>query len=154
MRAFVTGIGSTARAARAMRSCESGAAAIEFALVAPLFLALMFGVMEYARFVWTIEAVQETATAGARCIGLTLNGCSTGGTYSESSAVSFIQSEAQTWGLTVPAANIAISTATSCNGVSGFSQVKVSYTFESVVPALIDFLAKGKVITGSACFPG
>ena len=83
MRAFVTGIGSTARAARAMRSCESGAAAIEFALVAPLFLALMFGVMEYARFVWTIEAVQETATAGARCIGLTLNGCSTGGTYSE-----------------------------------------------------------------------
>ena len=53
-------------AARAMRSCESGAAAIEFALAVPLFLALMFGVIEYARFVWTIEAVQETATAGAQ----------------------------------------------------------------------------------------
>ncbi len=154
MRAFAKGAWRTVCAARAMRSCESGAAAIEFALTVPLFLALMFGVVEYARYVWTIEAVQETATAGARCIGLTLGGCSANGTYSQSSAVTFIQSEAQKWGLTVPAANIAISTATSCNGVSGLSQLQVTYTFQSVVPALIDFLANGEVITGSACFPG
>jgi hypothetical protein len=30
----------------------------------------------------------------------------------------------------------------------------VTYTFQSVVPALVDLLANGEVITGSACFQG
>ncbi len=154
MRAADKGMGSTQRAPGAIRSCERGAAAIEFALVVAPFLALMFGVVEYARYTWTIEAIQETATAGARCIGMNLNGCSPNGTYSRSIAVSFIQNEAQKWLLTVPAANITISTSGSCNGVSGFSQVQVAYTFQSVVPALIAPFATGKVITAAACFPG
>ena len=75
------------------------------------------------------------------------------GVYNQSSAVAFIQSEAQNWGITIPSANIHISTATSCNGVSGFSQVQLTYTFQSFIPALIDVLSTGQVITGSACFP-
>ena len=135
-----------------MQSCESGAVAIEFALVVTPFFALIFGVVEIARYVWTIEAVQETAAAGARCIGMNLNDCAPGGTYSELSAVSFIRKQAQAWELTVPAANITVSNATMCNNVSGFSQVQVTYSFQSVVPALIKPLAN-EVITGSACFP-
>jgi len=111
-------------------------------------------VCEYARFAWTTEAVQEAAFAGARCIGMTLNACSANGVYSQSSAVAFIQSEAQNWGITIPSANIQIATTTSCNGVAGFSQVQVTYTFQSFIPALINFLSTGQVITGSACFPG
>jgi Flp pilus assembly protein TadG len=136
-----------------MRSCDSGAAAVEFALTVPLFLTLLVGVCEYARFEWTVEAVNETTMAGARCTGMTLDACSVNGTYRQSSAVAFIQSEAQNWGLAVPAANIQISAATSCNGVSGFSQVRVTYTFQSVVPKLVSLLATGNVITGTACFP-
>lgn len=154
MRAGDERIERTRRGARAIRSCERGAAAVEFALVVTPFLALMFGVVEYARYTWTIEAIQETATAGARCIGMNLNGCSPNGTYSRSNAVSFIQNEAQKWLLTVPAANITISTSGSCKGVSGFSQVQVAYTFQSVVPELIAPFATGKVIKGAACFPG
>ncbi len=136
-----------------IRSGERGAAAVEFALVVPVFITLMLGVCEYARFAWTNEAVQETAFAGARCVGMTLNNCSVSGVYNESSAVAFIQSEAQKWGVTIPSTGIQISTATSCNGVSGFSQVRLSYTFQSFIPALVNFLSTGKVITGSACFP-
>ncbi len=141
-------------APRNIRSCERGAAAVEFALTMPAFIALMLGICEYARFAWTKEAVEEAAIAGARCVGLTLNSCSVNGTYSSGAAVAFIQAEAQNWGITVPSGSIQISTATSCNGVSGFSQVQVTYTFQSVVPALTDMLAAGNVITGAACFPG
>ncbi len=52
---------------------------------------------------------------------MTLNACSANGVYSQSSAVAFIQSEAQNWGITIPSADIQIATATSCNGVAGFS---------------------------------
>ena len=141
------------RAAGTMLLCQSGAAAIEFALTVPLLITLMLGVCEYARFAWTNEAVQEAAFAGARCIGMTLNGCSVNGVYNQSNATAFIQSEAQNWGITISSANIQISTATSCNGVSGFSQVQLTYTFQSFIPALVDFLSTGQVITGSACFP-
>jgi Flp pilus assembly protein TadG len=146
--------GSVERAARKMRSCESGAAAIELALTMPLFITLMLGICEYARFAWTYEAVQEAAFAGARCIGMTLDACSVNGAYSQSSAIAFIQSEAQKWGIMIPATNVRVSTATSCNGVSGFSQVELTYTFESFVPGLVHFLPTGRVITGSTCFPG
>lgn len=156
-RAFGTRVprASVERAARKMRSCERGAATIELALTMPLFITLMLGVCEYARFAWTYEAVQEAAFAGARCIGMTLNACSVNGVYSQSSAIAFVQSEAQNWGITIPSANVQISTATtSCNGVSGFSQVELTYMFESFVPGLVNFLPTGQVITGSACFPG
>ena len=138
---------------RTAQSRESGTAAIEFALVVPPFLVLMLGIGEYARYEWTAEAVRETAIAGARCIGMTLTNCSSNGTRDTSSAVAFIQSEAQKWGLTLPAPNIQISTAATCNGVSGFSQVRLTYTFRSVVPTLTNFITTGDVITESACFP-
>jgi len=141
------------RAWRKMRQRQDGASAVEFALIMPLFIPLLLGVCEYARFAWTYEAVQEAAVAGARCVGMTLNACSVNGVYDQSNAVAFIQSEAQNWGVTIPSANVRISTATTCNGVSGFSQVQLSYTFQSFVPALIDFLSTGQVITGAACFP-
>lgn len=49
------------------------------------------------------------------CIGMTLNGCAMSGVYNQSNATAFIQSKAQNWGITIPSANIQLSTATSCN---------------------------------------
>jgi Flp pilus assembly protein TadG len=48
------------------RSAKSGAAAVEFALVAPLFLALLGGVIAYGGYIWTAHTVQQLANNAAR----------------------------------------------------------------------------------------
>lgn len=59
-----------APAARLGRS-RSGAAAIEFALVAPLFLSLILGTVELSRWAWGAAATRDLAARAARCIAVT-----------------------------------------------------------------------------------
>ena len=49
---------------------QDGATAVEFALVLPMFLMLVFGSIEFGRLLWTQQALQETAIAGARCMAI------------------------------------------------------------------------------------
>ncbi len=48
------------------RYAKGGAAAVEFALVAPLFLALLGGVIAYGGYIWTAHTVQQLANNAAR----------------------------------------------------------------------------------------
>jgi Flp pilus assembly protein TadG len=127
--------------------------AIEFALVAIPFLLVIFGTLEFARFSWTNEALQKTVIAGARCMGLLQSGCGTGGVYSPSMTTSYVQTMATAWAITVPTSGISLNNAASCAGVSGFSQVTVSYTFKTVVPVFLTSIAAGIPISATACFP-
>src|SRR2546430_1532616 len=43
-----------------------GATIAEFALVGPIFFLLLFGVIEYARFVFAVQLVNNAAREGAR----------------------------------------------------------------------------------------
>jgi len=43
-----------------------GAAATEFALVLPLLLILMFGIIDAGRFLWTVNMAEKATQAGAR----------------------------------------------------------------------------------------
>ena len=89
---------------------EDGATAVEFALVAPMFLMLVFGAIEFGRVLWTEQALQETALAGARCMaiaqGTNPNGsCTSSGSYSSTGKTkTYMQNVASGWGLTVPSA--------------------------------------------------
>lgn len=47
-----------------------GSAVIEFAMVAPVFLMLVFGCIEFGRLLWTQQALQQTAIAGVRCMAI------------------------------------------------------------------------------------
>jgi Flp pilus assembly protein TadG len=127
-----------------------GASAIEFALVAPMFLALVFGTIEYGRLLWTKQALQQTAIAGARCMAIAQgpiqdSPCAAGGT------TSYIQSVASGWGLSVPSSNIMLSS--SCGGTAGFSQVQITSTFNTPVPAIVLLAAGGTGLTATACYP-
>jgi Flp pilus assembly protein TadG len=130
-----------------------GTAAIEFAFLAIPFFALIFGTIEYARLLWASQALQETATAAARCMAIGQSSCSSNGTFSASKTQTYIQQTAAQWGLTIPTANIALSSSATCGGVTGYSQATLSYTFNSVVPALVLLPAGGKSLSASACFP-
>jgi Flp pilus assembly protein TadG len=133
-----------------------GATAVEFAAVLGPLLILIFGVFEYGRLLWTREALQETATAGARCMGMSATSCASGGSYNATSTGTYLKSQATNWGLTLTDANISLNNNNTCAGVStpnGFSSVTITYTFQSIVPSLLTSLNTSPVLTNTACFP-
>ncbi|WP_019904579.1 TadE family protein [Methylobacterium sp. 77] len=54
---------------------ESGTSAIEFALLAPVFLLLAWGAFGLALALWTKSALQETAAETARCLAIGASTC-------------------------------------------------------------------------------
>jgi Flp pilus assembly protein TadG len=147
---------------------QSGASAVEFAMVMPFLIVMLVGVFEFARVEWTREALQETASAGARCMAMNSTSCATavGGSYSSANTQTFIENTATNWGLTLTASNITLNNNNTCAGITstnGFSTVALNYTFVSIVPSLTamlkdnnnDFLggSSGEALTASACFP-
>jgi Flp pilus assembly pilin Flp len=62
---------------RSLWQDRRGAAALEFALVAPIFLALVIGTVETARWAWGAAATRDLAARAARCISVTPELCGT-----------------------------------------------------------------------------
>ncbi|HZB94020.1 MAG TPA: TadE/TadG family type IV pilus assembly protein [Stellaceae bacterium] len=141
------------RAPASFRSDRSGGSAVEFALVLMPLLMLMFGIIEYGRLLWTIEALQQTAIAGARCMGIVNQSCGSGGSFSSASTTSYIQKVASGWGVTVPSKGITLNQNASCGGETGFSEVSLTVKFVSVVPKIVLMPAGGQNVTATACFP-
>lgn len=141
----------TARGPGGLPAALGGATAVEFALVVGPLLLLLFGVVEVGRLLWTVNAAQETAIAGARCMGVLNTSCASGGVYSATSTSSYVRQVASGWGLSLTSANVTLNNSASCAGVAGFSQVTITYSFQSVVP-LITTLT-GNPLTATACFP-
>ena len=48
------------------RRNQRGAAAVEFALVLPIFIALVFGIIQYGFYFWTAETANSAAREAAR----------------------------------------------------------------------------------------
>ena len=129
-----------------------GTTAIEFAMLAVPFLALSIGIFEFGRACWVVEALQESAAQGARCIGVHQSGCYSNGSYSSSGTVSYVQSVARGWSISVPSANITPTQSTTCGTVAGFAQIQISYTFNTVVGQLIPALSS-ETFNVASCFP-
>ena len=55
---------------RRLLQSRRGAAALEFALVAPLLLTMLAGTVEMARWGWGAAALRSAAAEGARCVRL------------------------------------------------------------------------------------
>ncbi len=101
---------------------------------------------------WTANALQQTAIQSARCMGVVATNCASGAAYSSTNTLSYVQSVASTYGVTVPTAGVTLSRAATCGGASGFSQVTINYTFRTAVPNLITGLSS-VAMTQQACFP-
>jgi Flp pilus assembly protein TadG len=136
-----------------------GTTAIEFALVAPVFLMFLFGIVEFGRLLWTEQALQQTAVAGARCMAIAHGAiqsspCASGGTYSSSSTNTYIENIAGSWGLSVQDANIHLDPAgADCGGTSGLVEVKITSTFNTPVPQLVQLATGGTSLSATACYP-
>ena len=111
------------------------------------------GSIEFGRLVWTREALHATAIAGARCMGIHQNACASGGAYNAANSQSYITAVANGMGLSLPVADMTLNAAATCAGVTGFSQVSISYSFQTVIPGVVTSWRNGVPLTVSACFP-
>ena len=135
---------------------EAGATAVELAFILPLFLVLVFGVFEFSRLMWTREALQQTAAAGARCMAMSASSCQASGAYSATTTTTYVDGVGSNWGLALSASNLTLNNAATCSGITapkGFSTVAISYTFASIVPHELVALAGGESLSASACYP-
>lgn len=62
---------------RRLVECRRGLTAVEFAIVAPVFLALLFGTADVGRFYFTQQSLREVAALAARqaMVDTTVSGC-------------------------------------------------------------------------------
>lgn len=108
---------------------QDGASAVEFALAAPAFVAVLFGIIEGGLLLWTQFGLQHSVERAARCASINKTLCAT---------VSDIQNYAMQQSLSVNPPPSAFSVATVACG----NQITATYLFQSTV-----------TLTAQACFP-
>jgi Flp pilus assembly protein TadG len=135
----------------AFRSCladRRGAVAIEFAAIALPFILLLAGTMEISRYTWTRVALQDVASAGARCLGLQLPPCFAAGSMDHDATVAHVREQAKGWGVTIAEDTVTPEPDVECETLDDFAKVRIGHQFTSVLVALPDIR-----IEVEACFP-
>lgn len=118
-----------------------GAAAIEYALLLPVLLLIVLGIIDAGRLLWVYTTLNRAAAAAARCAVVNASECS-----SEPQIKSRVVAEA--WGLGISPAAVAVTTA-AC-GV----QVSANYDFAFIIPGLGAISPLGTItLRATACYP-
>lgn len=123
---------------RRLRPDRAGAAAFEFAIVLPLLLLCLLGLVEFARAIWIQATLSYAVQSAARCAQTNSALCGTAAQIQAFAA-------AAAPGLAVDPASFAV-TSPAC-GV----QVTVSYPFQFAVPGLPIAATR---LSAQACYPG
>lgn len=115
---------------------ERGAAAVEFAIVAPMLVFLLLGIVEFSKVMMVQSSLSAAARDGARAVTL-------GGTVGAAQAV------AQTAATSVALATSQITVSGDCVGKT--SATTVTVTVKYTQPVLYDVLSgAGVTLTGKA----
>jgi len=127
-------VASFARRLHSSASASGGAVTAEFALVIPVMLLLVFGVVDFGRMMWYRNALQSSVEQAARCYALNRPSCTSA-------------ANAQAFAATITVgAHFPSSVFTASSPACG-KKVVASYTFTSIVPMIPVNLP----ITASAC---
>jgi Flp pilus assembly protein TadG len=121
---------------RALWHDNRGASALEFALTAPVFFLLIFGIVEFGLLLWTQIGLQHGAELAARCASVNPTLCPGG------SAITSYATQ-QALGLSLPSQTFTYSTPTCGN------QVNATYVFQ--FPQILNL--SPLTLTAQACFP-
>jgi hypothetical protein len=97
--------------------------------------------------------MQNIANAGARCMGVGNSACASAGVYNVALTTDYLLALARNSIVPITAADLALSHNATCSGVTGFSKVTVTHTFQTAVSALITPFTDGINLSASACFP-
>ena len=125
-----------------LRREQRGATAVEMAFLLPVFFLFMFGIIEFARVVWTQSALQFATEAAARCAVVSPSSCTApGGSIVDVPAYA----ASQAIGLSIPSsaftytqnANATANCTTTQNVGTGGAMVRASYAFDSIATQLV-----------------
>jgi Flp pilus assembly protein TadG len=131
---------------------EHGGSAVELSLVVTAFCMVLLGAVEYGWYMWSANALQQTALQTARCMGILQSDCAPSRTYSSTSTTTFARTIAAGYGVNVPTSGVALNINATCGGATNLSQVTLTYTYQSSVPILLPGLSSSP-LTAQACFP-
>lgn len=119
---------------------------MEFALVAPILLLFIFGIIEAGRALWTFQVVQESAYATARCLAIGDLECG-----DDDAAKQFAVTHIARSGLTLPVSGIVIEKNATCDGISQMDKVSLTLPFQMAVGGLVPGMPTS--LHSVACMP-
>lgn len=125
-----------------------GAVAIEFAAIALPLMLFLGGSIEVSRFIWTRLALQDSASTGARCLGLRLDPCATDGNMDTEGTVRFVQQQASEWAIDISDLSVTPEATAKCQNIADFARIGIRHRLTSVLIVLPDTW-----IEVEACFP-
>lgn len=114
---------------------RGGTSAIEYAIILPVFLVFLLGIMDTGRLIWTYNTLHRATDAAARCASINKTKCATPAQIKDYAVKA-------AWGLNVTSSAFTVASL-SC-GV----QVSASSPFKFVTPGLSDLS-----LTASSCYP-
>jgi Flp pilus assembly protein TadG len=118
-------------------SDTKGITAVEFGITAPVFMMVIFGILECGTLLWTQLGLQHGTQMAARCASINASICG-----NENNIQAYAAQQA--YGLAVPSSVFSSSTS-SCG-----KQVNASYTYQFISSY---FGAPTLVLTAQSCFP-
>ncbi len=113
---------------------ESGAAFVEFGILASIFITLSFAVIDFGRMMWLNNTVEHVAAEGARYAAV--RGSNKSSPVDAGQVTTYVQDRADG----VPAADMDISVTWSPNNDPGGSvTVVVTYNYEYIIGSMLGF---------------
>ena len=126
--------------------CARGVTAVEFALVAPMFMMFMFLIIDGARAVWTYQTLQEVASSAARCAALKSSSCATA-----SDVQSFAVARANGFGVPLTTGAVTLTASATCQSVTNMAKVAIVTSYQGATTKLLP--APISTLTAESCFP-
>jgi len=126
-----------------------GSAVVEFALVAPTFLMLLFLIFDGGRMIFAKQALNELTVATARCSAIKAPGCE-----NDSKTKEWAQSRGQArGGLQLALSDIVLDSASGCNGATKMTKATISMSWKKTGMLLLPQSLVSSTFSSSACFP-
>lgn len=120
-----------------------GTVAIEYAIVLPVLLIMLLGIMDTGRLLWTYTTLYRASEDAARCAAIEAPRCTT---FAATQAYAVTAA----WGLNINASAFTVS-----NPACGM-QIHASYNFQFIIPWFPQFGGAPlgtTTLTATACYP-
>ena len=117
--------------------CRAGNPAVEMALLLPVFLTLVYGIVEFGRVLWTLSTLHYAVEEAARCASINATTCGT-----STQIQSYAANRASTIGV---ATSVFTPTTAACG-----HKVAASYVFPFAVSGFMPYTI---TLTAQSCFP-